>query len=66
MCLGDSWDVFEALFIDIEEYICAIYNEKNETATLQEQKFLLANVVMKTKTLICPSYHHVSRHYFFM
>ena len=28
MCLGDSWDVFEALFIDIEEYICAIYNEK--------------------------------------
>ena len=27
-CLGDSWDVSEALFIDIEEYICAIYNAK--------------------------------------
>ena len=27
-CLGNSWDVFEALFIDIEEYICAIYNAK--------------------------------------
>ena len=29
-CLGNSWDVSEALFIDIEEYICAIYNAKKK------------------------------------
>ena len=27
-CLGDSWDVSEALYIDIEEYVCTIYNAK--------------------------------------
>ena len=29
--LGDSCDVFEALFINFEEYICAIYNAKYKT-----------------------------------
>ena len=66
-CLGDSWEVSEALFTDIEEYICAIYNAKKiKLLTLQEQKFLLKNMLMKTKSLICPSYHRVSQHYFFM
>ena len=30
-CLSNSWDVFKVLFIDIKEYICAIYNAKNTT-----------------------------------
>ena len=30
-CLGDSRDVFVALFLNIEEFICAIYNAKNKT-----------------------------------
>ena len=27
-CLGDTWGVSKALFIDIEQYICAIYSAK--------------------------------------
>ena len=29
-CLGESRDLSEALFTDIEEYICAIYNAKKK------------------------------------
>ena len=69
-CVGlykQFMEVSEALFIDIEEYICAIYNVKKiKLLILQEQKFLLKNMLMKTKSLICPSYHRVSQHYFFM
>ena len=36
-CLGNSWDVSQVLFIDVEEYIWTIYNAKIKFLTMQEK-----------------------------
>ena len=36
-CLGDSWDVSQVLFIDVEEYIWTIYHVKIKFLTMQEK-----------------------------
>ena len=43
-----------------------IYNAKNKTVNSAIAKIFTKNMLMKTKSLICPSYHRVNRHYFFM
>ena len=47
-CLGNSWDVSEALFIDIEEYIC-----KNCQLYKKKKLFVLLTTVSVGITSSC-------------
>ena len=63
-CLGDSWNASEALLIDNEDN-CAIYHPKDKVNPAIAEIFA-KNMLMKTKSLVCPSCHLVSQYYFFM
>lgn len=51
LCLDYSWDVSETLFIGIEEYICVIYNAKNETVNPARARTFSKNIPMKKKII---------------
>ena len=61
---GNSLDVPEASFIDIEEYICAIYSAKNKTIHPARAKIFTKNRLMKKKHQFVSINRLVSVHYF--
>ena len=63
-CLGDSWDVFQVLFIDVEEYIWTIYNAKIKFLTMQEKNTFTKkdSCLSVTRTPYKPLTRHSMKH----
>ena len=63
-CLGNSWDVSQVLFIDVEEYIWTIYNAKIKFLTMQEKNIFTKkySCLSVTRTPYKPSTRHSIKH----